>query len=295
MNAAFKQVFGEALESLGFAKISVEKHAYLVRVIDHEILHILTYRELRSRKAGYKSFEILGGIVSLYRQAVDFTKSPECWLDNILFYIRDDDLKLDEDIMRNAIQFKCDIWEVPIDREIRIRGSLYKAFTESIVSFMYKSENINGVINALNVTKGVILPVFDRVTDLNSCIDYFYQYEKPMDICCNLEQFNTDPHYYYSEGLLLIKAGYKYDIATYMEKAFEKRVKEEENGTPRLGRAIDINDYKNRFHQKVQQQNIVRDKMLNDSELNAEVRAELERRRACNIQKLESKLCIKNF
>lgn len=104
MNAAFKKVFGEALEPLGFVKIKVAKLTYFVRVVNDEILHILTYRELRTRKTGYKSFEILGGVVSLYRRTIDFTKSPECWLKNNHHYYCSLNPEIDNDVMESAVQ-----------------------------------------------------------------------------------------------------------------------------------------------------------------------------------------------
>lgn len=110
LNAAFKQVFGEALEPLGFVKIKVAKLTYFVRVVNDEILHILTYRELRTRKTGYKSFEILGGVVSLYRRTIDFTKSPECWLKNNHHYYCSLNPEIDDDVMESAVQYVCDVW-----------------------------------------------------------------------------------------------------------------------------------------------------------------------------------------
>ena len=286
MNAAFKQVFGEALEPLGFVKLKVEKRNYFVRVVNKEILHILTYRELRTRKIGYKSFEILGGVVSLYRRAIDFTKSPECWLKNNHYYYCSLNLKIDNDVMESAVQYECDVWEKNMDLFVRVE-SLEGAFRKSIVRFLYKSSDIYGMKSAFNVTQNVMLPIFNEVTNLNNCIEHFYKLGATMDLCCDLEIFNTDPHYYYSEGLLLIKLGYKYNINTYMESILARKVKDVEQGFSGLAGAIDIDDYKNRFRQKVQQQIICRDKMLNDPELNTKVTAELERRRADNIQNLK--------
>ena len=139
--------------------------------------------------------------------------------------------------------------------------------------------------NAFNVTENVMLPIFDEAINLNNCIEHFYKLGTPMDICCDLEEFNTKPHYYYSEGLLLIKTGYKGDITPYMENILAMKVKEVEKG---LSGATDINDYKNRFRQKVQQQIIIRDQMLNDSVKYSKAIAELERRRNENINVLRS-------
>ena len=287
LNAAFKQVFGEALEPLGFVKIKVAKLTYFVRVVNDEILHILTYRELRTRKTGYKSFEILGGVVSLYRRTIDFTKSPECWLKNNHHYYCSLNPEIDDDVMESAVQYVCDVWGKSMDWFVRTE-SLEGAFSKSIVHFLYKSDDIYGMKNAFNVTQNVMLPIFDEAINLNNCIEHFYKLGTPMDICCDLEKFNTEPHYYYSEGLLLIKTGYKGDIMPYMENILAMKVKEVEKGLSGLTGAIDINDYKNRYRQKVQQQIIIRDQMLNDAELNTKVTAELKKRRTDNIRTLKS-------
>lgn len=287
LNAAFKQVFGEALEPLGFVKIKVAKLTYFVRVVNDEILHILTYRELRTRKTGYKSFEILGGVVSLYRRTIDFTKSPECWLKNNHHYYCSLNPEIDDDVMESAVQYVCDVWGKSMDWFVRTE-SLEGAFSKSIVHFLYKSDDIYGMKNAFNVTQNVMLPIFDEAINLNNCIEHFYKLGTPMDICCDLEEFNTKPHYYYSEGLLLIKTGYKGDITPYMENILAMKVKEVEKGLSGLSGATDINDYKNRFRQKVQQQIIIRDQMLNDAKLNTKVTAELKKRRTDNIRTLKS-------
>ena len=44
LNAAFKQVLGEALEPLGFVKIKT-KHPYYVRAVTDEIINVVTIKE----------------------------------------------------------------------------------------------------------------------------------------------------------------------------------------------------------------------------------------------------------
>ena len=47
LNAAFKQVLGEALEPLGFVKIKT-KHPYYVRAVTDEIINVVTIKEVWS-------------------------------------------------------------------------------------------------------------------------------------------------------------------------------------------------------------------------------------------------------
>ncbi len=45
LNAAFVKVFGEALEPLGFKKIECA-HPYFLRIVEGEIIHVITYRKM---------------------------------------------------------------------------------------------------------------------------------------------------------------------------------------------------------------------------------------------------------
>ena len=293
LDAAFKQVFGAALEPMGFQHIKVEKRSFFVRVIDGEILHIITYRQLQMRKIGYKTFEVLGGVVSLYRRTIDFTKYPESWLKPTYYYQRLAP-KVDDAVMERAIQFKCDIWNTLLDSEISIRGgTLEDAFSYHTLNFFCKTENsetmLRGMKNAFQVTNQVMLSVFNQVTDLDSCVDYFYRTcIWNMELCEDMEEFNTAPRYYYSEGLLLIRTGYREDITPYTENVLATEVKLVEKGNQGLAGAKDIEDYKNRFRQRIQEQMAIRDKMLDDPELNAKALTEAERRKENNIEALKS-------
>ena len=46
--AAFKQVFGEMLEPLGYKYLKKGKYPYFVKLINNEILHIISYRHISS-------------------------------------------------------------------------------------------------------------------------------------------------------------------------------------------------------------------------------------------------------
>ncbi len=146
-----------------------------------------------------------------------------------------------------------------------------------------------GVENAFQVTNQVMLSVFNQVTDLYSSIDYFYRncmYD--MELCEDIEEFNSSSCYYGSEGLLLIKADYREDITPYTKNVLDTKIKLIESGTTRLGKSDNIEDYKNRFNKRIQEQVAIRDKMLDDAELNAKVLAELEHRKILNIEILKS-------
>lgn len=80
LNSAFVKVFGDGLAPLGFVRLKKTKLPFFVRLINGELLQIVTYRQLSAKKVGYKRFEVLGGIVSLYRNTIPFEKEPQLWL-----------------------------------------------------------------------------------------------------------------------------------------------------------------------------------------------------------------------
>lgn len=289
LNAAFIQVFGEALEPLGFVKLKKVKHPYFVRLIGDEILHIVTYRKVRSIKRGYNSFEILGGIVTLYRRQIDFSDIQSLGLNtNHSFYCNSNlELELDEDIMESAIRFECEVWEKSRDWFVAVE-SFNGAFRRSIVSFLCKSDDsVEGVKNAFNVTKHVMLQVFDKVTELNEYIDYVYHVDKYSLRLCAFDEYISNQQNTL-EGLLLIKANYRDDGIERMEREIAIRVKEIQKGALGPGYGKDPDDVRNRFNKHRLEQNAIRDKMLDDPELNAKVMAELERRKAKNIKIFKS-------
>ncbi|MCM1277102.1 MAG: hypothetical protein NC299_17370 [Lachnospiraceae bacterium] len=80
LNAAFKQVFGEALEPLGF-KLIKSKYPYFVRVASDEIIHYVSVANERADGRGdhgvkYKCFNVYCGVSSVYCGKIDFDKDP---------------------------------------------------------------------------------------------------------------------------------------------------------------------------------------------------------------------------
>lgn len=92
LNAAFKQVFGEALEPLGF-KLIKSKYPYFVRVVPGgEIIHVITCEESLCSYPRARKFDIVGGIATVYRYRIELdrnSKHNNTWLNSIgTFYAR---------------------------------------------------------------------------------------------------------------------------------------------------------------------------------------------------------------
>ncbi len=87
LNTVFKEVFSEGLKDEGFVKIK-GRQPYIVRVVNGEILHIITCRNEWCIEKECKAFVVLGGIATIYRPAINLTNTPKRnkdWLPEINF------------------------------------------------------------------------------------------------------------------------------------------------------------------------------------------------------------------
>ncbi len=88
LNTAFKQLFREALEPLGF-KLIKSKYPYFVRVVGNEIIHVISVQKSFSylHAIGREGFSILSGAATVYRPKIDLSKAPKHntrWLSDIM-------------------------------------------------------------------------------------------------------------------------------------------------------------------------------------------------------------------
>lgn len=171
LNAAFKQIVGKALEPYGF-KVIKGRHPYIVRVINNEILHIITFCPENPEYPPDKAFAIMGGIATIYRKKITFDLSPKqnyVWLNYMFkFY--------------NALVS---------ERDVNVLGQLFKS-----CYYSDRSESLISVLNngAENLIK-YVLPIMDNVNDIDSCLDYMQKFLRP----CNPRQCTEICSYYPNE------------------------------------------------------------------------------------------------
>lgn len=293
LNAAFIKVFGEGLEPFGFKRLKKikNKNPFFVRVINGEILHIITYRTVTSNKLGYKSFEVLGGVATLYRRNLEFlyfTDNPQDWLitNNHLFRFAHN---VDRNVMERAIQFECDIWGTNIDRIIKFE-TFDGAFLRDICKFHCKSDDseamLYGLQNAFDVTKSVMLNVLNKVNDLDSCIDFFYKedYWGGRLYLCQFDEFVTNDRYSYSEGLIMIKTGFRDDD---MKEKYKKQAEVRISAFGKGATQEDIDRTRKECENYCNEQAVFLNEMLNDPKINKRVMEELERCKVNNIEILK--------
>lgn len=293
-NSAFIKVFGEGLEPLGFKRLKKlkTKFPYFVRVVNGEILHIVSYRTVTSSKLKHKCIEVLGGVATLYRRNIDFTISPEEWLANPahLFW-RFSELNIEPSFMKKTVQeldAKPMLSTKMIDgKPCWVSQTLEETFRSSISDFHCKTDDseemLHDLKNAFNAAKSVLLPVFDNAADLCSCIDYFYKTNQRlawMDLC-DFDEFLTNDRYSFSEGLILIKAGYRDDGIKRTEKEIAEWLKYRDCSPE------EENKLRKKYERSRAEQAAFRDKMLDDPELNKRVMEELEQCKANNTKKLK--------
>lgn len=172
LNAAFKQIIGKALEPFGF-KVIKGRHPYIVRVINNEILHIITFRtESPDYSEGDKAFAIMGGIATVYRKKITLDQSP---IQNYIWF-----------------NYMFDFYEALTDeRDANLLGQLFRS-----CYYSDKPESLISVMNtgAENVIK-YVLPVMGKINDIDSSLDYMRKFKKP----CNSVQCTEICEYYPDE------------------------------------------------------------------------------------------------
>lgn len=171
LNTAFKQIIGKALEPYGF-KVIKGRHPYIVRVINNEILHIITFCPESPEYPKDKAFAIMGGIATIYRKKITLDLSPKqnyVWL-NYMF----------------------NFYEALVaERNVNVLGQLFKS-----CYYSDRSESLISVLNngAENLIK-YVLPIMDNVNDIDSCLDYMQKFLKP----CNPQKCTKICTYYPDE------------------------------------------------------------------------------------------------
>ena len=151
LKAAFKQVFGEALEPLGF-KLVKGKYPYYVRAVSDEIMHYVTVGNETADGRGingveFKCFNVFCGVWTVYSSDIDFITNPR--------FIRDSVRKI-------YVQTHLRDYDMDYDH--------------SIMEFYYNPTNDKSLINAMKKSLAAIekniLPVFEEIVTLKKCLDY---------------------------------------------------------------------------------------------------------------------------
>ena len=171
INSAFKQVMGEALKPYGF-KVIKGKQPYIVRVINNEILHIISFYSKDPDYPFDKAITIVCGIATVYRKRISLDLTPK----------------------QNRIWLKCyNNLGIPFMEK---NGMAKKRLPSKSC---YNSNDPESMIATLktgaeNLIK-YVLPVFDEVKDIDSALDFAEDFGQP----CNYIKCTKICEYYPDE------------------------------------------------------------------------------------------------
>jgi len=259
LNAAFKQVIGEALEPLGFIKTKT-KYPYYIRFVDNSFIQIIGLK-----KESENVFNITAGIATIYRSEINLNCSP---------------------------RMNCN-WMIGIS-EFYKRSHVYDydgKYRSNIMNFGFPKFESKSIINAferaLNEVKKWVLPEFEKVQTLSDVIDYLYTF-----YFSGLDIFGPDVQFYRHiddrDGLFCFELDDPYEIADRRAKNAIKRAlyKAEHNinGFTEADYVKSCEDIK----QSSKERKEYIGNILNNKQLHDETMAEIRRRKEKNIGILRS-------
>ncbi|MDE6727890.1 MAG: hypothetical protein K2J80_08120 [Oscillospiraceae bacterium] len=237
LNAAFKQVFGEALEPLGYQLIK-GKYPYFVRVVSNEIIHVISYyNDKKCYDRDHDYIQIKGGVATVYRPEIDLTQNPK-W--------------------ENWLTTNCSIYIYRIEHNLEERDDELKRQIYNHPSL--PNESLKAMEYQLALTKRFILPALDKAMTIDSCIENDFEIRMSLTIYDDGSFGTTEGNGYFDEGMLYFKTD----------------------------RSVYENITRNAVNEGALRRRAYFEKVHNDPDLYSEVQAELERRKAANIEILRS-------
>lgn len=266
LNAAFKQVFGEVLEPLGYKLIKGTKYPYFVRVATDEIIHYVSVsKETADGRTEncirYKCFNVYCGASTVYSGNIDFNEN--------FVKFHSDFIDSVSDIYTNTY------WR---DLDMKYRGA--------IMEFYYDPTDNDSLITtlkrALVVTEEHALPAIEQLVTLEKCLEYSREMNHPLNsffgggealLCTKL--FSADEYVMFLDKIsdremeeCRIKLNSKSNLSPKMKTALEGRIK-------------CITEEREELRKK-------RYKIFTDPELQRKAPVELERRKGKNKEMLRS-------
>ena len=161
-------------------------------------MQIISYRQIASRLRNVQSYEIYGGIATLYRRRINFEERPEIWLKNLGAF------------------YSVLTPEQDIDKEL----------LGSLLHFNYSTDNselaMETIRYSLKCTFKYIVEYFNGISSLSCCIIFFYDFSYHMKLA-EYDEFLSNNYFETSEGLILILDNYQGDCHKWVEKDIKLR------------------------------------------------------------------------
>lgn len=155
--AGFKKVYGEYLEPYGF-KLVKSKHPYFVRVVDDEIVQIISVKKEKTidYKSDFELLEIYVGFGLLSLTTMDFDKAP--WHIDSLAYME----TLESLYQRYSKKYGTD------------------EFVISEFKLPYKSRDNNSLMTTLSLSLEKFMPLIFEVYNITQTLNQMYYYAEKM-------------------------------------------------------------------------------------------------------------------
>ena len=250
--SAFKLVFGEMLEPMGYKYLKKGKYPYFVKVINNEILHIISYRHVSSSTVGHKAMEIHGGAISLYRREIDLTDEPTYFLPQIHRYYNGPWGKLADDLLG----YECNMSD-----------------NESLTKDMKR---------AAELVKEFILSNIENVVDLESYVRHAKQFRIYHELC-DIDEYENNEVADYYEGYLLVITHDNDDGIKRMEESIARQL------TGMSPKRREENEDKIRERASIRRLNYIalRDRLINDKESFKRIESILQKNKEKNLEMLK--------
>lgn len=189
LQSAFVKYYKEKLEPFGFQKVK-GRQPYFVRVVNDEILHILTFEGTASTKQGYKAFHLMCGVATVYRKEINFSIPPSNNSD----------------------------WLVALGTINEIKDTEYPVveFPRKLMIFYYNDENLEAVLDETYNGAKIIISELDKVSNMDEVLRYLLKYDAQ-----NITfRRGLDDSFFDEEGLYYARKEFDY---TKIEKIFEDK------------------------------------------------------------------------
>lgn len=267
LNTAFVKIYGELLAPYGYKKIK-GRRPYFVKVVGNEIVHIISYSTRPSLKWGYKGYTVVGGVATVYRPKINLditTRDNFNWMDSSFgFYSRTD----------------------PYGEKPNRADELY--------TFYYKEGDEasmqESIRKTFESTEEIMLPTFEKVTDLKTCMEYLNIYMSNLLFLHEDEEF-AEKYNECSEEFLKLML---YSVDEYIDNQKQrlKRYKERKIHLMEMGKeglteeilAEMLKDSESRMLKRIE----IFKRYKNDPEMNRRAMERIERFKQSNTERLRS-------
>lgn len=190
LQSEFVKYYKEKLEPYGFKKVK-GRQPYFVRVINDEILHIFTFTGTSSTEYGYKAFQLMGGVATVYKKEINFAIAPARNSDWLVYLVTINEKK------------DTEYPNIPMPRNFMI--------------YYYNDDNINEVSEESYEGAKIIINELDKVSNMDEVLRYLFKY----DVKNITFRRGLDDSCFDEEGLFYASKKFDYNK---IEKIFEDKL-----------------------------------------------------------------------